>query len=413
MKRGLLLIIFILLSSGLVSAFTVVSDNHIPFRDRDVYVKAVSENNIIVSVDNSEFVLVEKSKIEYVSGLSIVVMSIKALGGNGIDYQAELKIGGYTRDPPYSPPKEPVETVVSSCNSNSICEPQFENYQECPADCSCGDSVCDSLEDKANCPEDCDPNYKAEEPQPVVKPSVRTNKFNYKPYLISIVILLFISVLVVYYFLFFKDRYTIDFSSLKRILPASGPKAVDSVPTLKAAVKEPRISISSSVKEAINVTDLSFSRGKKQILNGISFSINRGDIVSVLGGSGVGKSTLIECMVLRQKVSSGEISIFENDIYKNPGIFKSVGFVPQSPEIYMDQTVMQNMINSATKWGVQDAALKIETSLKQVKLSNRKDVTAKNLSGGQKKLLSLAMELIHDSELLILDEPTTGLDPKT
>lgn len=211
--------------------------------------------------------------------------------------------------------------------------------------------------------------------------------------------------LLLFYFLYYKKREKVSPKKLETPFTAPAP-----TPATKKVVKE---IVPATVRDALIVNNLSYSRGKKEILSNINFKIRKGDMVSIIGGSGVGKSSLIECLVHRVKPSSGEILIFEKDIYKNPGIFKNVGFVPQSHEIYMDQTVMQNMINSATKWGVQDAGVKIESVLKKVKLAKRKNVVAKNLSGGQKKLLSLAMELIHDPELLILDEPTTGLDPKT
>ena len=90
-----------------------------------------------------------------------------------------------------------------------------------------------------------------------------------------------------------------------------------------------------------------------------------------------------------------------------------VGFVPQGAEIYMNQTVEQNLSTSATKWGIKDSKNKIGKVISEIGLMQRKDIEAKKLSGGQQKLLSLGMELVREPELLILDEPTTGLDPNT
>jgi ABC-2 type transport system ATP-binding protein len=77
----------------------------------------------------------------------------------------------------------------------------------------------------------------------------------------------------------------------------------------------------------------------------------------------------------------------------------------------MGQTVWQNMMNSAIKWNIQNAEEKTEGILKHLNLYGRKDLSAKNLSGGQLKLLSIGMELMRDPPILLLDEPTTGLDP--
>lgn len=164
--------------------------------------------------------------------------------------------------------------------------------------------------------------------------------------------------------------------------------------------------------KAISVVGLSKSYKKSVILENIDFEINQGTLCGIVGSSGGGKSTLIEGIAGRTPPDKGEIKILGIDTKKDRmKINQLVGFVPQHPELYLDQTVWQNMMNSALKWSVKDAEAKSEKILKQLDIYGRKDVVAKNLSGGQLKRLSLGMELIREPPILVLDEPTTGLDP--
>jgi len=176
------------------------------------------------------------------------------------------------------------------------------------------------------------------------------------------------------------------------------------------AIERPAIS---KTADAISVSGFSLRHGKNVILEDVSFEVKRGELVCLLGPSGTGKSTVIESLVGRKTPDKGTIKILGEDIRKNKKIMDYVGFVPQGAEIYMNQPAEQNLLTSATKWGVKDAKKKAEKVLLDINLTQRANIEAKKLSGGQQKLLSLGMELIRDPELLILDEPTTGLDPNT
>lgn len=165
---------------------------------------------------------------------------------------------------------------------------------------------------------------------------------------------------------------------------------------------------------AVNIKNITMEIRGSKILDNVSFDIEMGEFCGIVGPSGSGKSTIVECLSGRKTPSKGSIEVIGSDATKNRHVInQSIGFVPQHAELNMGQSVWQNMMNSTIRWGVADAETKIETTLKQLNIFNRKDLVAKNLSGGQLKLLSLGMELIRDPPVLLLDEPTTGLDPSS
>ena len=171
-------------------------------------------------------------------------------------------------------------------------------------------------------------------------------------------------------------------------------------------------SLKPSYSTAIEVSDLVKKYRNSVVLENVSFTVPSGILCTIVGLSGGGKSTIVEAIAGRIPPDSGKVTIVGKDADKNRmELNRIVGFVPQHPELNMNQTVWENMINSTIKWEVKEAGLKSTVILKQLGILDRKDVVAKNLSGGQLKRLSLAMELIREPEILVLDEPTTGLDP--
>lgn len=176
--------------------------------------------------------------------------------------------------------------------------------------------------------------------------------------------------------------------------------------------EKPVSAIPKIITTAISIKNFTVKYRNTNILDNVSLETKRENLVCVLGPSGTGKSTIIEALMGRKTPTSGTIKIFDQSI-KNKGVYDYVGFVPQNPELYMNQTVEENLLSSATKWGIKNPEYIIKQILSTIGLIKRKDLKASKLSGGQIKLLSLGMELIRNPELLILDEPTTGLDPNT
>ncbi len=148
-------------------------------------------------------------------------------------------------------------------------------------------------------------------------------------------------------------------------------------------------------------------------LKGISLEVMPGDFLALLGPNGAGKSTLIGIISSLVSKSSGHVSLFGHDLDKEPGIVKSaLGLVPQEFNFNQFEKVQDIVLNQAGYYGVlrQDAFERCEWLLTSLGLWDKKNVQARNLSGGMKRRLMIARALIHKPRLLILDEPTAGVD---
>lgn len=163
----------------------------------------------------------------------------------------------------------------------------------------------------------------------------------------------------------------------------------------------------------LKVTNLTKTYGKNSVLNNISFSANQTDIIGLVGENGAGKSTLLSILATLQKPDAGDILIDEKSMNKNiKHIRKKIGFVPQDIAIWDNFTVEENMqFFEKLSW-----KKKSNDELRQLcvdmKLDKWKE-KAKSLSGGMKRKLNLAISLIHEPKLLLLDEPTVGIDLKS
>lgn len=157
--------------------------------------------------------------------------------------------------------------------------------------------------------------------------------------------------------------------------------------------------------------------GKKKILDDISISIKAGELVALIGGSGAGKSTFMDSLNGFRLPTEGSVFVNDDDFYRNYYSYKNIiGYVPQQDIVY-DTLTVRDMLTYAARLRMPEDSTKSEIEervnqvITDVELDGREDVYIKQLSGGQKKRASIAVELLADPKLFFLDEPTSGLDP--
>jgi ABC-2 type transport system ATP-binding protein len=161
-------------------------------------------------------------------------------------------------------------------------------------------------------------------------------------------------------------------------------------------------------RPAVVVDDLVVDRGGRPVLKGLTLAIPAGQITGLLGPSGSGKTTLLRCLVGVQRVRGGSVAVLGRPA-GTPGLRSEVGYVTQAPSVYSDLSVADNLRYFAAVGGATSADA--ERALVQVGLSDRAEDLVGKLSGGQRTRVSLACALVGSPSLLVLDEPTVGLDP--
>jgi ABC-2 type transport system ATP-binding protein len=159
---------------------------------------------------------------------------------------------------------------------------------------------------------------------------------------------------------------------------------------------------------AVRLEHLRVVRGDRVVLPDLTWTVRRGTVTGLLGPSGCGKTTLMRALVGVQRGVSGVVEVLGLPAGA-PALRRSVGYVTQAPSVYPDLTVSENVGFFASVLGARRRA--IDGVLEQVDLADRAGDLVGRLSGGQRSRVSLAVALLGEPELLVLDEPTVGLDP--
>ncbi len=161
------------------------------------------------------------------------------------------------------------------------------------------------------------------------------------------------------------------------------------------------------MKNVIEVRDLVVVRGEREVLPGISLSVPAG-VTGLLGPSGCGKTTLMRSVVGAQQVRSGTVEVLGEPAGSGP-LRTRIGYVTQDASVYDDLTVAENLAFFARVLGVDRSG--VDEAVEAVALGDHRDHVVGKLSGGQRSRASLAVALLGKPDLLVLDEPTVGLDP--
>ena len=163
----------------------------------------------------------------------------------------------------------------------------------------------------------------------------------------------------------------------------------------------------------VEVNNLSKNFNQITAVNDLSFSVHQGDIYGFLGQNGAGKSTTIRMMLTLIKPGSGEIKIFGKELLANRHeILQQTGAIIERPDMYKYLSAYDNLSIFAKLSGLKVTRKLIMDRLQQVGLADRSKSKVRTFSQGMKQRLGIAIALVHDPKLIILDEPTNGLDPQ-
>jgi ABC-2 type transport system ATP-binding protein len=159
---------------------------------------------------------------------------------------------------------------------------------------------------------------------------------------------------------------------------------------------------------AVEATEVVKSFGDLRALDGVTLRIRRREIYGLLGPNGSGKTTLIRCLVGLVRPDSGSVRVLGRSL-PDLGVLGRVGYMTQAAALYPDLSVLENIRFFAAIYG---AGADVDEALQVVELQERKHSIVGQLSGGMRTRLSLACAIVHRPELLLLDEPTVGVDPQ-
>lgn len=161
----------------------------------------------------------------------------------------------------------------------------------------------------------------------------------------------------------------------------------------------------------IKIDKVRKSYGHIDALRGVSFSLEKGDFLSIFGPNGAGKSTLLKILSAQTRPTKGKVYFAGVDLSKQPNNFrKTFGVISHLPFLYENLSAFDNLKFYGKLYGVDNIEVKVEDILKKVELLDRKNDYVRGYSRGMLQRLSIARALIHDPEIILLDEPYTGLD---
>ncbi len=163
----------------------------------------------------------------------------------------------------------------------------------------------------------------------------------------------------------------------------------------------------STATAAVVVRDLRVERSGRPVLPGVSLEVPRGEVTGLLGPSGCGKTTLLRTIVGVQRVAGGTVTVLGAPA-GSPPLRRQVAYMTQAPSVYSDLTVSENLQYFAA---LVDGRERIATVVASVDLQERLGSLVRDLSGGERSRTSLAVALLGAPDVLVLDEPTVGLDP--
>jgi len=161
---------------------------------------------------------------------------------------------------------------------------------------------------------------------------------------------------------------------------------------------------------SLRISAIKKSFGNNPVLRGINFEAKGSEIIGLAGKSGCGKSTLLKILVGYHKPDSGDIFL-NNKRLSARALRRLVGYTTQENSFYEKLTVIENMMYYANLYKIGAREQRIDHLLQKVGLIEHKNILSENLSGGMKRRLDFAISLLHNPGILILDEPTAGLDP--
>ncbi len=164
----------------------------------------------------------------------------------------------------------------------------------------------------------------------------------------------------------------------------------------------------------LNIRGLSHDYGSRRALRGVSFSVHQGEIFGLLGPNGGGKTTLFRILATLMRPTAGNASILGHDVVDEPAAVRSaIGVVFQSPALDRKLTIRENLELQGRLYGLRGSFRKeaISVMLRRVRLEDRANERVERLSGGLKRRVEVAKGLLHRPRVLLLDEPSSGLDP--